>query len=328
MASHAQGVEHVGLTNPDRFMLCAQEVFGKPVLREAEPLGRAVESVSCPASKDEIRKGLEGHQESVLDVRLFELKDWVFLEPEYRLKPEPPYGRWKKLEIVPEVRNWAGIPDSRALTPEELAEASRIVFEKARVSPLLAAIVEPGADGETATVKVPLVFDAHRLASHSVTESVVAISKATENGGTGRLIYGEIREGKYVPLWDSPLFGALNLQLGYVDLDGDGIKEILLFSDGGRYPGELEALTAFDTRGHEVTRQGGHCWIQGFAEIDQHEIVCPLMGEGFEMKTEDKGRTAIFSMAKNPDNEDGPPVPRAYRLVDGFYRDAGTAKKE
>ena len=46
-------------------------------------------------------------------------------------------------------------------------------------------------------------------------------------------MYGERRVDGYHPLWDSPLFNSWMLKLGFSDLDGDDILEILLSAAGG-----------------------------------------------------------------------------------------------
>jgi len=126
-----------------------------------------------------------------------------------------------------------------------------------------------GPDGKSVSEEVLLLVDAHPLADRR--EGVVALWG--QNFGDRRLVYGELEEGEYRPLWDSPLFKSLGLRLGYDDVDGDGTTEIVL---AGAFARDQVLVAVFDRKGHELTRQAD-CGIDS-PGYDKDSGVCPVIG--------------------------------------------------
>ena len=84
--------------------------------------------------------------------------------------------------------------------------------------------------------------------------SVVACINGRPLFSTARLVYGELRNDKYVMLWDSPLFNVLHGNIYFLDVNGDNSKEIIVESStygNKQYP----ILVIFDKSGREITRQ-------------------------------------------------------------------------
>jgi hypothetical protein len=126
------------------------------------------------------------------------------------------------IEVVAE--DWEGIPGSRSLDASERKDVFEAVVREARTVPVVTPLAsDTGTD--SAKIRVLVRMDAHSLGGG--VESVVAVV-AEEFGGPGRLVYGEKRDGRYVGLWDSPLFRTGYIRMGYRDVDGDGREEIFV----------------------------------------------------------------------------------------------------
>jgi hypothetical protein len=223
------------------------------------------------------------------DITLVETTTWAFLHQAALLRGEGtlrPWIRWKQLAIISKAENWSGIPGSRLLTPEELDSVGEVVFREGRPAPIRTP-TEP-TDGETATIKYFVRLMAYRLGGGRP-ESVIGILGVV--GGTSRLVYGELRERGYEILWDSPLFPGSMLKMGLEDVDGDGMKEILLQSAYGL---NLDAwtLSVFNIRGQELTRQP-ECFAEGDWGYDKRGGICPIAAESFTLEDPRDGKRDI-----------------------------------
>jgi hypothetical protein len=97
------------------------------------------------------------------------------------------------------------------------------------------------------------------------------------------LVYGELQGGKYKALWDSPWFKSGAIE--FVDVNGDGEKEILIKSETAGANSVSVELVVFDRKGRELSRQelcgsldsvpplGEACPITGANEISVTENV-------------------------------------------------------
>lgn len=235
-------------------------------------------------------------------------------------------SRWKRLSIVPKAQNWRAMPGSRGLSDEEREAISNVILREARTVPLVTPMA-PGRDGETATIEVMLWLDSHRLAPGSA-ESVVGI--LGESGGAGRLIYGEMREGKYEILWDSPLFSTGFLGLSYQDMDGDGTEEIVVGADEvmGGGPNKMGQLSVWDRKGREITRQEP-CEISLLSGYTKEGAACPIQGTWMEIDPREGGKSDILVRGRPGwyEDVDSQKVFR-YRLLNGRYVVAPDAHKK
>ena len=124
-------------------------------------------------------------------------------------------------------------------------------------------------------------------------------------------MYGEIRGGHYHPLWDSPLLSDWgSLGWDYKDLDGDGVKEVLVWSSRNPY---YRSLVAFDIAGHQLIRET-NCVGDGLQGYDETNSACPILGEDIELDEPVNGRIDILALSRSDTS------PRRYRLIDGTYR--------
>ncbi len=135
----------------------------------------------------------------------------------------PPLVSWKRLEIVRSVRNWTGIPASRKLTHDQLEAIKSVINREARPTPIRTPF--SASHGDVATVEYPLRLTAYQMSVGSP-EAIIGI--LGEANGTNRLVYGVMTDKGYEIHWDSPLFYAWMLKVGFEDVDSDGTKEILV----------------------------------------------------------------------------------------------------
>jgi len=138
-------------------------------------------------------------------------------------------------------------------------------------------------------------------------------------GVAGRIVYGEMRDGKYQVLWDSPLLNAHG-QLGLADVNGDGWDELLWQSETcGAKNCSQEDLVIFDKEGHEITRQE-KCSVGQIYPFDETDGVCAIAGEEINV-----GDAAMLPQGKHGPVEiavqgwvlDG--KDRVFKLVNGAY---------
>ncbi len=309
LACQAGEINHSGVSNTDKFLLCARSTLEKPVIQAWEKLNLPPE---CPETKDLLFQVLRER-----GITAFEDDRCVFLVRSDLTVPDPAsplnqlWFRWKRVRLVPTVTNWDSIPGSRNLTAVEQEEVGSAVFNQARSVPLVVSY-DPGPDGESVEVPYDLILDVHRL-TPSGNESVIAI--LGQRNSAGRLVYGELEDGAYKPLWDSPLFSTRGLQIGYEDVDGDGTKEILVTSDYGMRRSML-MLTIFGVAGEELTRQAP-CEFD--VPADEVGVVCPITADEINLEPSD-GRKDIIVKGRIEDVAG--PLPYStyrYRLVNGRY---------
>jgi hypothetical protein len=295
-------IEHLGMWTTDRALVCAGKLFEKPVVRSHQTY--FLDEFPCPDSK-------QGFID-ILNQKLlvsFESDDFVYLMPSQDWVRDT---KWRRLRLVSRVKNWETFPGSRNLPTEEQEQIRKVIFKVARTAPV-APPWEAGPDGDTAMVENVLCLDVHRLSPEK--ESVIAIWGQESN--VRRLVYGELSTKGYAPKWDSPLFDGLFLELGYKDMDGDGVKEILLWSD--LLP-SAKLLTVFDRNGRELTRQA-KCEIPGLVGYDQSSGVCPIVGGSMHIDDpQPDGKRDLLveewiGAVGTPEFD----VAQRFRLVDGRY---------
>src|SRR5208283_705 len=303
-----------------------------------------VADLPCPTTRDGIAKLLNSdvaklllliNPEQTEGIRIFETTQWVYIIPaaNFSAAPHVEMQRWKRIKFEPKIESVDNIsePDARALLPEILKSARTIPLRPSQaLSPAqLTALGKPqrapGADDE---VEVGPYFRFYKAKLQpNAPDSVIALMEDWPAGVAGRIIYGEMRDGKYQMLWDSPLVNGHG-QLELADVNGDGWDELLWHSEtcGARNCSPVE-LVIFDKEGHEITRQE-KCSVQPIYPFDETDGVCSIVGEEVTV-----GDAAMLPQGKHGPVEitveswvaDG--KDRVFKLVNGSYvpfeRDAG-----
>ena len=269
----AEAIEHIGFSKEDRFIECAGRVFGKPVLLGEQRTWPTIDTVPCPAPSQALVEALKKHGHTVVDCDA-----WVHLAPSYLLEHDPvgPNVLWKQLRVALKVDEWGGL-GSRKLSPAERDRIAKIVIEQARppisYTPQGRDPASNDANKVNDTISLVLLLDARTLGKGH-RESIIATWG--QRSGMVRLIYGEMENGVYRPLWDSPHFGRGWLRMGHLDVDADGVEEIILEAPNGRDGMEW---VIFNVKGEEISRQVS-CESQ---KLDRGSvspgITCPIGGK-------------------------------------------------
>jgi hypothetical protein len=126
-------------------------------------------------------------------------------------------------------------------------------------------------------------------------ESVVACINARPTFSTARLVYGELRNGKYVLLSDSPLFNILHGDIQFADVNGNGIKEIVIASTNyGNW--EYPMYVVFDKNGRELTRQkkcNTTIVADGTWNFSEETGTCAIFGTEISFRENEEGRRGL-----------------------------------
>jgi tetratricopeptide (TPR) repeat protein len=151
-------------------------------------------------------------------------------------------------------------------------------------------------------------------------KSVVAVVNGQPIFSTARLVYGELRGGKYQILWDSPLFNLLHANIYFRDVNNDGAKEIVIESTtyGNQ---EYPILVIFDKEGREITRQRKCDTLSGTGDnFNQEDGTCAIFGEDITFSENEEGpkeiyvknwddsKNHIFKLNRDSSYVPGPPV--------------------
>jgi hypothetical protein len=299
LAPPLPAAEHVGLGSTDKFLQCVAKVFGKRAWTTAWK--NPGEDVVCPVPKGVLIKDLKEKGFSVV-----EEKSFVLLVPSGMMPGGGGYVSFRTAHFNIETQVAAFEPrvsGSRSLNTAEMDAAAKVILRESRPVPI--APVDLGEPGGVVKVRILLQLDAHRLKPD--VESVIGI--LGEPRGDKRIIYGELRAGRYHMLWDSPLVGGGDFGLGYQDLDGDGVQEILAsaraYTDG-------TALAVFSAEGRELTRQECPADMGG----DASGSACPIVGREVTFESLPGGRRDILAV---PYRSDGGIRPDRYILTGGRY---------
>src|SRR6266853_12408 len=268
-------VQHFGMTPEQEFLLCAQQVLGKTVLWNrifytGEVGASSLPRVPCPASREEFIRRLQENA----GILTLEDDGFAYLVvhgvPTTGLGSSPIYdGGTPPFRVDLDVSK--GERSVRQLSEQELQTISKKILGKTRGVEVLWDIQDPPCIGR---IEVQLNIEAHWLSKQGP-ESIISFLRVSDCPGERldhppryisdmtRLIYGEIKNGKYEMLWDSPLLFAPPSWISYRDLNGDGTPEILIWpskldydfpEDSARF-GYAVGVVAFDVKGKEITRQ-------------------------------------------------------------------------
>ncbi len=281
-----QEVKHYGYSGTDKLLQCIQQVYGKPVA--AFPYIRRLPDVPCPVSRAGIEDLLESESFSKLlripkgeprGVRLFDISNWVYIVPSMFLLAQPANsyriteGAWNLTKIETKVE--AGDDnisegEAQSLAPE--------VLKFARMIHLGPIPDQTTKDGEV-DLEVRLRFYKTKLGLDAP-ESVITIIDQPSLLEEGRLVYGEMRDGKYIMLWDSPLLNSRG-GFDFEDVNGDGSKEIVWRSATCSAQNcAPRQLVVFDKNGREITRQED-CNTESVG-FDETDGVCAIEGSDIQ----------------------------------------------
>jgi len=301
-------VQHTSQAETDRFLLCARSTFHKPVyMTVVGPWFDA--AMKCSSDRDEVIRELQERE-----IPAFESDSAILLlPPEMR----PDIGitdrdghqvKWHKFAVDIHVGNLKEplSPGSRPLTKDEQNRIAKVILEQALTPPLVPAFAE--VDGDTATMNVDLLLDAHYLTPDI--ESVVGVLGA---GGDARLVYGDLTRGQYRMLWDTPLLGV-GVWVSYEDVDGDRTQEIVAqWSEVGGNVSFI-AMAVFNRKGDEVTRQE-ECFPRPLRE-ESAQFACPIWGADVELEKTSSGKYDILDI---PNDQLNLQDAERYTLVNGHY---------
>jgi len=292
-------IKHVGLSNADRSASCMDSVLGKRTIVNVDEHWLMD---PCPNSRAGLLEALKRD-----GLRLFEAGDFAFVIPSKFFPPFPPDAspsitqqiKWNQLKILAQVRPAQGMDQKQA------DDIGRQILERARLIPL--SVSEPSDKDGTLTVQLNIyLYQDVYLDSGTPTSIVALVNQLPVDGETGRFVYGEVREGKYSMLWDSPLFSARG-NPDFEDVNGDGLHEILFWahtSGNMSYP----ILVIFDKDGRELTGsnekacyRGGEGWA------------CEIGGTEINLEDSADGKKEI-QVRGGTDGKD-----HVFKLVEGLY---------
>jgi hypothetical protein len=269
-------VQHIGMTPEQEFFLCAQHVLGETVLWDGIFYTRKVgdnpvPQVPCPASREEFISSLRKN----VGILTFEDGGFAFLVvnggPTSRLESSPVYDKGAphfKIDLNVSQGERSG---DRQLSEPELQKISSRILENTRGVEVLGDIQDQPCSGR---ITVQLDIGARRL-SKDGPESIIALLRVSDCpeglshlypsyiSDMTRLIYGEIKNGEYEMLSDSPLLFAPASWISYRDLNGDGTAEIVIwpakldydFPEDSAQFGYAVGAVAFDVQGKQIARQ-------------------------------------------------------------------------
>jgi hypothetical protein len=265
---------HQSYDAQDQWVQCIRNLTGKPMVVNF----RLAVFLGCPNSLAELNVELKDRGVLVPGEK------WDLLLGKHYMAPgETPPEFWRNVVVNVKVGPWIlELKDSRRPTEAELKELGEKALHVIRPSlpgyEPYAPKREPGSEkpgDTTATFDLELLFDIHRLSANGP-ESIIGIFRSQFM--TGRMVYGEYRDGKPVFLWDSPVFPMENLGLKYRDVKGYAATDMVfeaISGCGNRSCGK--ALIVFSSHGDELTRQfvgeDGYVCVEGSA--------CPIEGGTF-----------------------------------------------
>ena len=327
--SESPAITHYGYSATDKLLKCIQNVYGKPVSSSPDFQYRLHADLPCPKTREGIQELLQTRVSSLLivpgrgpsGVLLFETADWVYVIPAMLFNPAyPGRQRWKRITIATlvDVDDSISESEANALVPEILKNARMIFLQPlGSISPEIRA-----ADDEVA-VAVRLRFYKKRLRADSP-DAIITVIDQPNLLVIGRIVYGEMRDGKYQMLWDSPLLNGHG-GVGFADVNGDGWDEIVWESATcGAQNCDPHQLVVFDKAGHEITRQHPQDCPNDQSTFDATDGVCAIEGEDIRITVispypgdpgphEPKDIVAITSQGDNDPNE------RIFVLDNGMY---------
>jgi hypothetical protein len=286
LSTDALAATHYNISQTDKLTECVRSVLYKPVLWW-RGLWKITSQVGCPADSKQLLARLQSAQ-----VKVFQDSDWVYLFDAEAFPPwSPDVPEVKKIHwqsISTKVRAYNDVSSPLRLNEAELSQVRAEVIRDARTFWIEAPYAADGVE----SVALSLEIRAVTAQNKSGARFTAVLYSGGDQSESGRLVYGEWREGKYSVRWDSPLVPSFHATLSLKDMDADGRDEIIIESETAEGMHSYPLLVAFNQNGEELTRQatdcndygdgpeGGACPIHGLAiEI----VATPGVGEDLDI---------------------------------------------
>jgi len=262
----------------DQVQDCLRRVWGKPVFWDSR-VAELSDSSICGTPADKLDQALKGQH-----LKAFHLTNAVLLTADdaFTSNRMNLYYRWKTPSLGIRVQPLTQ-PDSRQSTDAEMQQIADGTLQHSHLVPL-ASPFDGNAEG-IGELAVTIDIDIHKMHSGSDRESAIALVVDTDPEhdyifGAGRIVYGELKNGEFTYLWETPLLAYWRARLGYVDLLRNGNLQIDVTSAWGSNM-QYTVFYDFDLDGSEITRQSDTCTAMDALTIDHNRnaAVCPMYGE-------------------------------------------------
>lgn len=329
-------VQHIGMTPEQQFLVCAQQVLGETVLWDGifqtRQVGdNPVPQAPCPASRQEFISSLRKN----VGILTFEDNGFAFLVvnggPTSRMRSSPVYDSGTphfKINLVVNQDSSEG----PQMSDQELQRISSTILGKTRGVEVLWDIQDQPCFGR---ITVQLDIQARRLSKEGP-ESVISFLRVSDcpeghlyasyASDMTRLIYGELKNGEYEMLWDSPLLFAPPNWISYRDLNGDGTAEIVIwpskldydFPEASAQFGYAVGVVAFDIKGKEITRQTD---CKNFYYLPD-DAACPIVAAKTRLvPSKNRRQMEILATGWADDSASGTPQSvRRFSIINGYYK--------
>ncbi len=213
------------------------------------------------------------------------------------------------------------VPERRDISETELQDTEEWILREVPMPPVSSPVYCPscGAPAQTAVLNLEIVLDAVKL---SKTGPEFIIGRLSSKSAS-RIIVGRYEEKKFHLEWLSPLLQPYRAALIFRDVNADGVAEIWSFSIYMAGSKESWALSIFDWKGSELTRDAGDCSVAvGVAAPTSATILpaaCPITGfPVIEHYLDEVGNGHVVLRAHQDYGENQSP-PYIFRLVSGRY---------
>lgn len=285
-------IRHLAPSNLDAVLGCVHDVFAKPAIWDASVrFWTDLPVPPCPGSQSALRELFAAHGVSILDAGdfVFVIASKLFQPPVGGTEPPHAFLKWRTINIH---LNLQSLVEGGAL-PQDAAEIAKQIVDQARMVPF--AVAKANNDGFPVPGAVDTNLNIALWAGPlgpGKDRSLVAVVNGRPTFSTARLVYGEFRSGKFVMLWDSPLFNVLHGHIYFQDVNGDGSKEIVIESTtyGNQ---EYPMLVIFDTEGREITRQR-KCDTGADDNMNEETGTCAVLGEEITISNNGEGPRDIY----------------------------------
>ena len=290
-----------------------------------------VPQAPCPASRQEFISSLRKN----VGILTFEDNGFAFLVvnggPTSRMRSSPVYDRGTphfKINLVVNQDSSEG----PQMSDQELQRISSTILGKTRGVEVLWDIQDQPCFGR---ITVQLDIQARRLSKEGP-ESVISFLRVSDcpeghlyasyASDMTRLIYGELKNGEYEMLWDSPLLFAPPNWISYRDLNGDGTAEIVIwpskldydFPEASAQFGYAVGVVAFDIKGKEITRQTD---CKNFYYLPD-DAACPIVAAKTRLvPSKNRRQMEILATGWADDSASGTPQSvRRFSIINGYYK--------
>lgn len=310
----------------DQVQDCLRKLWGKPVFWDSRAVAPIDPSV-CNAQPAKVEEVLKGQHLTV-----FHLPKGEFLTSSDFFAPNRTglYYRWKtpsiNIRVVP-----LALEGSRQPSEPELRQIADDILRRSHLAPLTCPFVDDG-DG-IGELALTIEIDIHKMHPGSPRESAIALVVNTDPkldrvSGTGRIVYGELENGRFSYLWETPLLYSSFGRWGYEDLLHNGNLQISMSSSWGSNE-QYTLLYAFDSDGREITRQNDTCQAMEQSALDHNRnaTVCPIYGDSFDFVGSGKGPKDLQVVDSSANQVDPTkPVKKVrYTYKEGRYQVAASA---